>query len=65
MARGNQREKAREKTQKELAAQKKKNSQTGTEFARTKEAQAAIMRQKQEAANAKKAAEAAAAGKKK
>ncbi|KLJ10145.1 hypothetical protein EMPG_14458 [Blastomyces silverae] len=65
MARGNQREKSREKNQKELAAQKKKNGQTGTEFARTKEAQAAIMREKQEAANAKKAAEAPAAGKKK
>ncbi|EEH48470.2 uncharacterized protein PADG_04549 [Paracoccidioides brasiliensis Pb18] len=49
MARGNQREKAREKTQKEAAQQKKKNTQSGTEFARTKEAQAAIMRQKQEA----------------
>ncbi|OJD11774.1 hypothetical protein AJ78_07519 [Emergomyces pasteurianus Ep9510] len=60
MARGNQREKAREKTQKELASQKKKNTQSGTEFARTKEAQAAIMRQKQEEANAKKAAEAGA-----
>ncbi|EEH33332.1 hypothetical protein PAAG_04382 [Paracoccidioides lutzii Pb01] len=59
MARGNQREKAREKTQKEAAQQKKKNTQSGTEFARTKEAQAAIMRQKQETANAKKAAEAA------
>ena len=29
--------------------QKKKNTQSGTEFQRTKEAQAAIMRQKQEA----------------
>ncbi|KAL8666203.1 MAG: hypothetical protein Q9202_001710 [Teloschistes flavicans] len=51
MARGNQRDKAREKNQKESAGQ-----QTGTEFARTKEAQAAIMRAKQEA-NAKKAAD--------
>ncbi|KAK2766363.1 hypothetical protein FQN53_006755 [Emmonsiellopsis sp. PD_33] len=75
MARGNQREKAREKTQKEAAGQtahqtwteltqpfpalqKKKNSQSGTEFARTKENQAAIMRAKQDAANARKAAEA-------
>ncbi|EEP80776.1 predicted protein [Uncinocarpus reesii 1704] len=49
MARGNQRDKAREKTQKELASQKKKNTMSGNEFARTKEAQAAIMRAKQEA----------------
>jgi len=85
MARGNQRDKAREKNQKETAGQvripppspspppraaltplqKKKNNvralatlypaiahtsqQTGTEFARTKEAQAAIMRAKQDA----------------
>ncbi|KAH0543818.1 hypothetical protein FGG08_001857 [Glutinoglossum americanum] len=49
MARGNQREKAREKTLKEQATQKKKNTQSGTEFARTKEQQAAIMREKQAA----------------
>jgi len=55
MARGNQREKAREKSQKEASGVRKKNTQSGTEFARTKEAQAAIMRQKQEEANAKKA----------
>jgi len=60
MARGNQREKAREKSQKDAAAVRKKNTQSGTEFARTKEAQAAIMRQKQEEANAKKAAAATA-----
>ncbi|KAL8842812.1 MAG: hypothetical protein Q9176_002448 [Flavoplaca citrina] len=48
MARGNQRDKAREKNQKEMAGQKAKNTQSGTEFARTKEAQAAIMRAKQE-----------------
>ncbi|KAK0514203.1 hypothetical protein JMJ35_002820 [Cladonia borealis] len=47
MARGNQRDKAREKNQKEQAGQKKKNTQSGTEFQRTKEQQAAIMRQKQ------------------
>lgn len=47
MTRGNQREKAREKNQAKDAASKKKNGQTGTEFARTKEAQAAIMREKQ------------------
>ncbi|WEW55544.1 hypothetical protein PRK78_000975 [Emydomyces testavorans] len=49
MTRGNQREKAREKNQKEMAQQKKKTNMSGTEFARTKEAQAAIMRAKQEA----------------
>ena len=32
-----------------LIVQKKKNQQSGTEFQKTKEAQAAIMRQKQEA----------------
>jgi hypothetical protein len=77
MARGNQREKAREKNQKALGAQKKKNGvslirapasnrhlqeylanlfsplspsqQSGTEFQRTKEEQANIMRAKQAA----------------
>lgn len=47
MTRGNQREKAREKNLKEGAGAKKKNNQSGTEFQRTKEAQAAIMREKQ------------------
>jgi hypothetical protein len=47
MTRGNQREKAREKNLKDSNAAKKKNTQSGTEFARTKEAQAAIMREKQ------------------
>jgi len=56
MARGNQREKAREKNLKAAAGQKSKNTQSGTEFARTKEDQAAIMRAKQAAAEAKKAA---------
>jgi len=60
MARGNQRDKAREKTLKEASSVKKKNTQSGTEFQRTKEQQAAIMRQKQEEANAKRQAEAAA-----
>ncbi|KAF2142416.1 uncharacterized protein K452DRAFT_226403 [Aplosporella prunicola CBS 121167] len=49
MARGNQRDKAREKNQKEASKLKSKNSQSGTEFARTKEDQAAIMRAKQAA----------------
>ena len=47
MARGNQRDKAREKNLKNQSQQKNKNTQTGTEFARTKEDQAAIMRRKQ------------------
>jgi len=64
MARGNQRDKAREKTQKELASKKSKNTQSGTEFAKTKEDQAAIMRAKQAAADAKKTGESS-TGKKK
>ncbi|KAF1940806.1 hypothetical protein EJ02DRAFT_455730 [Clathrospora elynae] len=63
MARGNQRDKAREKNLKATAGQKGKNNQSGTEFARTKDDQAAIMRAKQAAAEAKKAAEDAAAKK--
>ncbi|KAI5379938.1 hypothetical protein J4E82_001485 [Alternaria postmessia] len=54
MARGNQRDKAREKNLKEQAGK-----QSGTEFARTKENVAEIMRAKQAAAEAKKAAEGA------
>ncbi|KAI0453167.1 putative serf family protein [Xylaria acuta] len=59
MARGNQREKAREKNLKAQASQKSKSSKTGSEMQRDKEALATLMRQKQEAANAKKAAAAA------
>ncbi|KAK2748732.1 hypothetical protein FQN57_000313 [Myotisia sp. PD_48] len=55
MARGNQREKAREKNLKEQDKNKKKNTMSGNQFALAKEAQADIMRKKQEAANAKKA----------
>jgi hypothetical protein len=47
MTRGNQREKAREKNLAKQGNEAKKNNQSGTEFARTKEAQAAIMREKQ------------------
>ncbi|KAK5092886.1 hypothetical protein LTR70_006008 [Exophiala xenobiotica] len=47
MTRGNQREKAREKNLKDAAGSGKKNTLSGTEFQRTKEAQAAIMREKQ------------------
>ncbi|KAH4808652.1 hypothetical protein HBI80_240760 [Parastagonospora nodorum] len=56
MARGNQREQDRLKAQKAASGQKGKNTQSGTQFAKTKEEQAAIMRAKQEAAEAKKAA---------
>ncbi|USP76472.1 hypothetical protein yc1106_03746 [Curvularia clavata] len=59
MARGNQRDKAREKNLKEQASKKSKNTQSGTEFARTKENVAAIMRAKQAAAEARKAEESA------
>ncbi|KPI38319.1 uncharacterized protein AB675_12081 [Cyphellophora attinorum] len=64
MTRGNQREKAREKNLAAQGAAKSKNTQSGTEFARTKEAQAAIMREKQAKAEAK-AKEGGAAPKKK
>ncbi|MCJ1358648.1 MAG: hypothetical protein MMC33_008648 [Icmadophila ericetorum] len=48
MARGNQRDKAREKNMKDQAG-----VQSGTEFQRTKEQQAEIMRKKQEEGQAK------------
>ncbi|KAL1302857.1 hypothetical protein AAFC00_003187 [Neodothiora populina] len=59
MARGNQRDKAREKNLKAQAAQA-----SGSEMMKNKDSVAEIMRQKQAAAEARKAAEAAAAGKK-
>ncbi|KAJ4417276.1 hypothetical protein N0V85_001920 [Neurospora sp. IMI 360204] len=59
MSRGNQREKAREANLKKQAAQKKINSKSGTEMQRDKETVAALMRAKQAAADAKRAAEAA------
>lgn len=49
MARGNQREKAREKNLKTQAAQKSKNSKSGYEMQRDKEAAAQKMREKQAA----------------
>ncbi|KAF2794670.1 4F5 domain protein [Melanomma pulvis-pyrius CBS 109.77] len=49
MARGNQRDKAREKNMKEQAGKKKGNQQTGSELAKAKEDAAAIMRAKQAA----------------
>ncbi|KAI9671827.1 MAG: hypothetical protein M1831_003355 [Alyxoria varia] len=55
MARGNQREKAREKNLKEQGNSKKKTNLSGTEFARAKDDAAAIMREKQAKADAKKA----------
>ncbi|KAJ4986456.1 4f5 domain protein [Stagonosporopsis vannaccii] len=59
MARGNQRDKAREKNLKEQAGKKSKNTMSGSEQAKTKENVAAIMRAKQLAAEAKKAEAAA------
>ncbi|KXJ96927.1 hypothetical protein Micbo1qcDRAFT_155638 [Microdochium bolleyi] len=55
MARGNQRDKAREKNLKAQAGQKSKNTKTGSEMQRDKEAVAEMMRQKQAAADAKRA----------
>ncbi|KAJ5323069.1 hypothetical protein N7452_011358 [Penicillium brevicompactum] len=47
MARGNQRDKAREKNLKKQGNVKNKNTQTGTQFAKSQEDAAAIMREKQ------------------
>ncbi|KAG9234818.1 putative serf family protein [Amylocarpus encephaloides] len=65
MARGNQRDKAREANQKKLADQKKHNTMSGTEMQREKEKVAQKMREKQAAADAKKAAGVAEAANKK
>ncbi|KAH7367326.1 hypothetical protein B0T11DRAFT_325607 [Plectosphaerella cucumerina] len=54
MARGNQRDKAREKNLKAQAAMKAGNSMSGTELQRARESAADIMRQKQAAAEARK-----------
>ncbi|KAK3386937.1 putative serf family protein [Podospora didyma] len=59
MARGNQRDKAREAAQKKLASQKKGNGMSGSELAKAKLEAAEKMRAKQAAADAKKAAESA------
>ncbi|KAI1340111.1 hypothetical protein F5Y15DRAFT_64383 [Xylariaceae sp. FL0016] len=64
MARGNQRDKAREKNLKAQASQKSKTNMSGTEMQRAKEDAAEKMRQKQAAADAKKAAAAAGGAKK-
>ncbi|SPJ74919.1 uncharacterized protein FTOL_04650 [Fusarium torulosum] len=59
MARGNQRDKARAAGQKKLqeAAKRKGNGMSGTQMQHEKEANAEKMRQKQAAADARKAAE--------
>ncbi|KAI1107341.1 putative serf family protein [Jackrogersella minutella] len=54
MARGNQRDKAREKNLKAQANQKSKNTKSGSERQRDSEAVAEMMRKKQAAADAKK-----------
>jgi len=59
MTRGNQRETDRKKREKDAKDKKHKNNMTGTEFQRNKEAQAAIMQEKQRKAEERKAAEAA------
>ncbi|RKU46927.1 hypothetical protein DL546_003987 [Coniochaeta pulveracea] len=64
MARGNQRDKAREANLKKQAAMKKGNSLSGTELQRAKETAAEKMREKQRLADEKKAAEALKAAKK-
>lgn len=55
MARGNQRENAREAAQKKLGNIKNKNTKTGSQQAADRENVAAIMKAKQAAADAKKA----------
>ncbi|KAL1586784.1 hypothetical protein WHR41_04648 [Cladosporium halotolerans] len=55
MARGNQREKAREAAQKKAAGVKNKTTMSGSQQAADKEKVAAIMQAKQAAAEAKKA----------
>ncbi|CAC9893143.1 unnamed protein product [Aureobasidium pullulans] len=57
MARGNQKERAREKTLKAAGNVKNKNNMSGAEQAKAKDDAAAIMRAKQAAADAKRAAE--------
>ncbi|KEQ70181.1 hypothetical protein M436DRAFT_84778 [Aureobasidium namibiae CBS 147.97] len=57
MARGNQKERAREKTLKAAGNVKNKNTMSGSEQAKAKESAAEIMRAKQAAADAKRAAE--------
>ncbi|KAJ5134026.1 hypothetical protein N7448_000952 [Penicillium atrosanguineum] len=63
MTRGNQRDTDRAKAQKKLSAGKNKNTMSGTEYQKSKEDAAAIMREKQRKADEKRQAEAG--GKKK
>ncbi|KAL4899127.1 hypothetical protein BDW74DRAFT_163918 [Aspergillus multicolor] len=65
MTRGNQRDRDRKKNEKAQKGVKTANTMSGTAFARKKEDDAAKMRAKQAAAEAKKAAEGAAGGNKK
>ncbi|KAM0352937.1 hypothetical protein ACHAPU_001821 [Fusarium lateritium] len=57
MARGNQRDKAREAAEKKKKDQKSGNTLSGSQMQHAKESNADIMRQKQAAAEARKAAE--------
>ncbi|KAJ5556856.1 hypothetical protein N7513_002443 [Penicillium frequentans] len=59
MTRGNQRDNDRAKAQKKANATKGKNTQTGSQFQKSKEDAASIMREKQRKADEKKAAETA------
>ncbi|KAJ5191127.1 uncharacterized protein N7498_010112 [Penicillium cinerascens] len=63
MTRGNQRDTDRAKAQKKAAGSKNKNTMSGTQYQKSKEDAAAIMREKQKKADEKRQAEAA--GKKK
>ncbi|KAL2160222.1 hypothetical protein VTH06DRAFT_1395 [Thermothelomyces fergusii] len=65
MSRGNQREKAREANLKKQAAMKKAHGMSGSELAKAREIAAQKMREKQAAADARKAAEGSANAKKK
>ncbi|CAG7917131.1 unnamed protein product [Penicillium olsonii] len=59
MTRGNQRDNDRAKALKKAGNTKNKNTMTGTQYQKTKEDAAAIMREKQKKADEKRAAEAA------
>ncbi|KAJ6085896.1 hypothetical protein N7486_010177 [Penicillium sp. IBT 16267x] len=64
MTRGNQRDNDRAKAQKKANATKGKNTQTGSQYQKSKEDAASIMREKQRKADEKKAAESAGGQKK-
>ncbi|KAL4963232.1 4F5 domain protein [Aspergillus stella-maris] len=65
MTRGNQRDRDRKKTEKAMKGVKSANTMSGTAFARKQEDDAAKMRAKQAAADAKRTAEGVVPGKKK